>query len=344
MFRSIDTVCAMLFNRKEMITFNKLKPAVQEMMRRNLTLQHFAQIKQLYPDAFTFKWEKMRLFASRKENYELVITPDGVKTAASEEEGMLMNPNILLERRRILFNNLIEKVKNYHNEFLLSLDPPMEIPRDKITRWHPEFDIEKIPDVEESELPKEPEEEKMTTGQEVLEKAKSLFNCNTRMEAALERLKQMQENKTTEEKQIVNNNTAVSSTLKGIPKALLEKVRAKQAAKALDKMTRSTTQDKEAEKYGRLPEIARLLRNTFVAEKKGVLSFDECLVKLNNSYRSYLTNSEIEEHLRLLSKEVPGWLELHEVRKCLFVKLSRDGDMVKVMTKLEAIAKQKAGT
>lgn len=343
MFRSIDTVCAMLFNRKEIITFNKLKPAVQEMMRRNLTLQHFAQIKQLYPEAFTFKWEKIKLFASRKENYELLITLDGVKTAGSEEEGTMMNPNILLERRRILFNNLIEKVKNYHNEFLLSLDPPMEIPRDKITRWHPEFDIEKIPDVEESELPQEPVEEKMTTGQEVLEKARSLFNCNTRMEAALERLKQKQESKS-EEKPIVINKTAVPSTLKGIPKALLEKVRAKQAAKALDKMTRSTTQDKEAEKYGSLPEIARLLRNTFVAEKKGVLPLEECIIKLKNSYRSYLTNSEIEENLRLLSKVVPGWLVLHEVRKSLFVKLSRDGDMVKVSAKLEALAKLKAGT
>jgi chromatin licensing and DNA replication factor 1 len=44
-FRSIDTVSAMLFNRKEIITFNKLKPAVQELVRRTFTLDHLAQVK-----------------------------------------------------------------------------------------------------------------------------------------------------------------------------------------------------------------------------------------------------------------------------------------------------------
>lgn len=343
MFRSIDTVCAMMFNRKETITFNKVKPAVQSMMRRNLTLQHFAQINTLYPDAFIYKWEKMKCFASMKETSELVIVP-AVKEVNEAEA--VMNPTCLLERRRKLFNSLIEKVKDYHDEFLKSLDPPMDISRDKITRWHPEFDIEKVPDIEETELPQQPEEEKMTTGQEVLEKARSLFSCNTRMEKALEKLKQLQDTKPAEEK---TNTTAAAATpepasLKGIPKSLLEKIRAKQAAKALDAMTRSSSQDKEAVMYSRLPDIARLMRNTFVAEKKGVLPLEDCIIKLNNSYRSRLTNSEIEEHLRLLSKVVPGWLVFHEIRRTLFVKLSRDGDMGKVMTRLDQLAKEKSGS
>lgn len=340
MFRSIDTVCAMLFNRKETITFNKIKPAVQEMMRRNLTMQHLAQIKSLYPDAFTFNWEKMKNFASasRQENYEMIIIP-----VLNGEEESVMNPTCLLNRRRKLYAALVEKVKDYHSEFLSSLDPPMSITHDKITRWHPEFDIEKVPDIEDSELPKKPEEEKLTTGQEVLERARSLFNCNTRMEKALERLKQMQEKKPAEEiKPAVT--VPVTSALKGIPKALLEKIRAKQAAKALDAMTRSVSQDKESLMYSRLPEIARLMRNTYVAEKKGVLPLEEVIIKLNNSFRSFLTNSEIEEHLRLLSKVVPGWIMFHEIRRTLFVKLSRDGDMNKVMAKLDELVKEKCGT
>lgn len=48
-FRSIDTVSAMLYNRKENITFAKLKPAVQELVRRNFGIEHLAQvIEQLY--------------------------------------------------------------------------------------------------------------------------------------------------------------------------------------------------------------------------------------------------------------------------------------------------------
>lgn len=370
LFRSIDTVCSILFNRKETITFSKLKPAVQEMLRKNLDEKHFAQIKTVFPDAFHFSCEKMRVFGSRNDKYELIIKPN-------IEEGSDMNPANLLERRRKLFNVLIEKVKIYHNEFLSSLDPPMVISPDKLTRWHPEFDIEKVPEIEISDIPQPPEEEKLTTGQEVLEKARNLFNCNTRMERALEKLKKVQEERTkageTSSKmspisnvlknvplsileqgglgKISNDKSTstqtkpapVSSILKGIPASLLEKVRAKQAAKALDAMTRSSSQEKESVMYSRLPDIARLLRNTYVAEKKGVLALEEVIVKLNNSYRSYLTNAEIEQHLRLISKNVPGWLVFHEIRGTLFVKLSRDGDMKRVMTKLEQLAKEKSG-
>ena len=43
---------------------------------------------------------------------------------------------------------------------------------------------------------------------------------------------------------IVNKNHHLTSALKGIPKALLEKVRAKQAAKALEAMTRPPNAEK----------------------------------------------------------------------------------------------------
>ena len=40
--------------------------------------------------------------------------------------------------------------------FLKARSPPIEIPDDKLIRWHPEFDLDNIPDVEEAELPKPP--------------------------------------------------------------------------------------------------------------------------------------------------------------------------------------------
>lgn len=64
MFRGIDTICQILYNRKELITFNKLKPAVEEMLKRNLLERHLAQIKQIYPNAFNFKQEKLKVFGA----------------------------------------------------------------------------------------------------------------------------------------------------------------------------------------------------------------------------------------------------------------------------------------
>ncbi|KAJ8942003.1 hypothetical protein NQ314_010232 [Rhamnusium bicolor] len=337
MFRCIDTVSQILFNRKETITFRKLKPAVEEMLKRNLLEKHISQIRHIYPEAFKFQQEKVRVFGSgmKQEQWELVLIPN----IGNAEH---MNSDILLERRRRLFSILINKVKDFHNEFLNSLDPPLIIAKDKITRWHPEFDIERVPDIELATLPQSPLEDKLTTGKEVLEKARQMFNCNTRMEQALQKLKHVAETST-----LPAENTEPeekpTSVLKGIPKALLEKVRQKQAAKALVSMTRSADKEKEVMLYSRLPELARLIRNLFVSEKKSVLPLDVVVEKLGNCYRAHLNKTEMEEHLKVISEEVPNWLIFHDIRNCIYLKLAKNADLSLVINKLENIAKQKSG-
>lgn len=121
----------------------------------------------------------------------------------------------------------------------------------------------------------------------------------------------------------------------------MEKVRQKQAAKALVSMTRSEGKEKEVQVYSRLPELARLTRNVFVAEKKSVLQLDVVVDKLLKCYRGNLTNKESEDHLRIISKEVPGWLRFHEIRNCVYIKLAKDADLSLVLSKLEDVAKQK---
>ncbi|XP_015593810.1 DNA replication factor Cdt1 [Cephus cinctus] len=385
-FRCVDTVAAMLFNRKELITFKKLRPGVQEQLRRNFTLDHLAQIKTIYPDAFTFHQEKHRSFGSvsQQEKYELVITPvvevksgrntpdaDDVLKSASESS---MSPAVLLKRRRKFFNTLLEKVKDEHEKFLLGLEMPMVIKKEKITRWHPEFDVESCKEIERAELPEPPNVDKASSAKDVLEKAKTLFNCNTRMEKALQRLVEArmtskstsspltldsitndvttqvtEEGVRNVEISVVDTPPAtpttqssfLSTAFKGIPKALLEKVRAKQAAKALEAMTRTPKAEKEATIYSRLPELAKILRNIFVAEKKGVLTVELVIQKLDNSYRTKLTPNELEEHIRLLCKLLPTWASLHVVRKIDYLKLAKDVDIAKVVKRLEILANDK---
>ncbi|XP_011163900.2 DNA replication factor Cdt1 [Solenopsis invicta] len=382
-FRCVDTVSAMLFNRKELITFNKLKPAVQELLRRNFTQEHLAQIKTIYPDGYTYHQEKHRNFGSmsKHEKYELVLTPvveeingrntpdaDNVLKTASENS---MNPTILLERRKKFYNALLERVKSEHEKFLSSLGTPrlMNIPREKIVRWHPEFDVESCEKIEQAVLPQPPHVEK-PTAKDVLDKAKSLFNCGTRMEKALQRLAEAnltsksssltQDSATqTTENNVPKINIAIvdtppstpsmqtnhlSTLFKGIPKALLEKVRAKQTAKALEAMTRTPNADKEAALYSRLPELAKLLRNIFVAEKKSVLPMESVIQKLNNSFRTKLTSQEMEEHIRQLCKLLPTWTNIHNVRKVDYLKLDKNVELAKVIKRLEILANDKVKT
>lgn len=392
-FKGLDSVCAMFHNRKECITFKKLKPAVQRMLRKNFSEKHLAQIKHLYPEAFIFSQTKMRNYGStsKTDYFQLVIAPnvgnapEKQKFVKIDEDNILeaaqtssMNPQVMTERYQRMHRHLLECVKNEHDKFLKSLDPPLIIPKDKVTRWHPDFDLEKCPDIELGHIPQPPNVEKYSSARDILSTARNLFNCATPIERALERY----EAKVNEDRVAMQNlkNTSKTSSnlttslpavenkdnkapklapsvpvtdgtaqqdisetlLKGVPKSLLEKIRAKQAAKALDAMTRRPSQDEEATIYSRLPELARHLRNVFISEKKGVLTLEIVIKKIQNSFRTSLTTQEIETHLKLLTKEVPSWASLHEVRKTMYLKVNKEVDLSKVVETLEAAANEKS--
>lgn len=46
----------------------------------------------------------------------------------------------------------------------------------------------------------------------------------------------------------------------------------------------------------------------------------------------------MEEHIKLIISSVPGWIEIQRVRKTDFLRLSKNGDMSKVMNRLEFLA------
>lgn len=326
----------MFYNRNETITFKKIKPAVQELLRKNFTLQYLEQIQNIYPEAYTFAQEKIRSFGMKQEQYELVVTPT---VSREEKSGERMGAGLLLDRRNKLHKLLIEKVKDYHHEFLMNLEQPLNIPKEKLTRWHPEFDLEKVTEIERTPLPEAPNADKLSTAKDVLTKAQDMFNCNPRMEKALKRLAEYKEKHSNDPPIIPEPKESI---LKGIPSSLLEKVRARQAAKALEVMTRAPEKDKEAEKYAQLPDLAKYTRNIFVSERKSVLPLETVINKLNNSFRSSFTASQLESLLRLLGSLLPGWLVFHEIRQAAFVKLSKETDMTKILNKLEKIAKDKA--
>lgn len=296
-FKCVDTVCAMFFNRHETITMKKLRPAVQRMLRKNFEESHLAQINHLFPDAYTFYQKKMLNAGShtKYDYYQLVVVPKvqtkdtttSATTTLNEDDiirsgqQQTMNPQVIIERQQQFNRILLDVVKAEHDKFLLALDPPMHIPKEKITHWHAEFDLQSCPDIQQLELPQPPNVDKFSSARDILSTARNLFNCATPSERVMQRFEaKLQERASTAAKKTAGsaNNVEsdtesepstptsvplklfenpVSAVLKGVPKTLLERIRAKQAAKALDAMTRRPSQDKEAGKYERLPELAR---------------------------------------------------------------------------------------
>ncbi|EHB15850.1 DNA replication factor Cdt1 [Heterocephalus glaber] len=177
MFRSMDTIVGMLHNRSETATFAKVKGGVQDMMRKRFEERNVGQIKTVYPMSYCFRQERnVPTFKDsvKKSDYQLTIEP----LLGQEPGGAVpqLTASRLLQRRQVFSQNLVNRVKEHHKAFLASLTPPMAVPEDQLTRWHPRFNVDEVPDIEPAELPQPPTTEQLTSAQEVLARARSLMS------------------------------------------------------------------------------------------------------------------------------------------------------------------------
>ncbi|KAI3362582.1 hypothetical protein L3Q82_001615 [Scortum barcoo] len=369
MFRSMETVVAMLYNRCETATFTKIKQGVQDMMHkhgsygslfsfaplpddfifhRRFEESHVGQIKTVFPEAYTFRQEKnIPTFNSsiKKGSYQLTVEP--IILSDQKEAHPTFSASCLLKRRHIFHMNLVSIVKQHHKVFLSALVPPVFVPEDKLTRWHPRFNVDTVPTIQTSLLPQPPHSEKLATAQEVLDKARSLIP--SKMEKALVCLALKTEDKAVE-RTSPQNPTApktsalsaapaasqIPAALKGVSQSLLDRIRAKEAQKLQAAMTRNSNQEERLRMMSQLPELARILRNVFVAEKKPALIMEVACNRMMASYRSALSTGEMEKHICLLAEVASDWLTIHPIRTALYLKLNKNMELSIVLDKLSS--------
>ncbi|XP_056382038.1 DNA replication factor Cdt1 isoform X2 [Hyla sarda] len=345
MFRSMDTIVGMLFNRSETITFAKVKQGVQDMMRKQFEERNVGQIKTVYPTAYKFRQEKnipTYKDSIKKTDYQLTVEP--IVPEEDKYDGRLqLTASRLLERRKLFHRSLNNIVKQHHKTFLASLNPPMVVPDDQLTRWHPRFNVDEVPDVVPAELPQPPQVEKLTTAHEVLTKARGLMT--PKMEKALANLALRTEEPNSENKSPgrIEESKPVptaSSALKGVSQSLLERIRAKEAQKLQAMMTRKPQQEERLLMMSRLPELSRILRNVFVAEKKPALTVEVVCDRVISSYRSSMSSGEMEKHLSMLAELLPDWLAVHPIRKDTYYKLNKTMDLNLILERLSKKMKE----
>ncbi|NXX13298.1 CDT1 factor, partial [Podargus strigoides] len=368
MFRSVDTIAGMLFNRAETITFAKVKQGVQDMMRKQFEERHMGQIVAVYPTSYRLRQEKnIPTFGSgvKKSDYQLTLEP-----VLGEEEKAGGRPHLaasrLLERRKEFNRNLVNIVKQHHQAFLAALSPPMVVPEEKLTRWHPRFNVDEVPDISPAELPRPPQEDRLSTAQEVLSTARGMLT--PKMEKALANLAVRTAGAGAGEPVVSKapSPASTSSALKGVSQALLERVsnsvlavtpvlggparvsppsplpqvRAKEAQKLQALMTRDPRQEERLAMLGRLPAMARILRNVFVAEKKQALSMEVACARMADSYDTQMPPGEMEKHLHLFAELLPDWVGIHAIRTDTYIKLDKGKDLSLVTERLTKAAKE----
>ena len=64
--------------------------------------------------------------------------------------------------------------------FLSTLDRPLTVDDDKITRWHPKFLVDQLPAIEVAELPQPPEVNRIFTAKAALEEARNRLTPKVR--------------------------------------------------------------------------------------------------------------------------------------------------------------------
>uniref|UniRef100_A0A8C5MU79 DNA replication factor Cdt1 n=1 Tax=Leptobrachium leishanense TaxID=445787 RepID=A0A8C5MU79_9ANUR len=340
MFRSMETIVGMLFNRSETVTFSKVKQGVQDMIRKQFEEQNVGQIKTVYPTAYKFRQEKnIPTFKNgmRKTDFQLTMEPileEGDKVNGCPQ----LTASRLLQRRCLFNKNLVNVVKRHHKVFLSSLNPPMVVPDDHLTRWHPRFRVDEVPDIEPAVLPLPPQVEKLSTAQDVLLKARGMMT--PKMEKALANLALRTAEEPKPAPPAQEKPAAAPSALKGVSQALLERIRAKEAQKLQAVMTRRPQQEERLLMMSRLPALARILRNVFVAEKKPALTVEVACNMVIASYQSSMSSGEMEKHLALLSELLPDWLSVHPVRKDTYYKLNKSTDLNLIMERLAKATKE----
>eukprot|EP00092_Neocalanus_flemingeri_P017974 GFUD01019450.1.p1 GENE.GFUD01019450.1~~GFUD01019450.1.p1 ORF type:complete len:795 (+),score=253.52 GFUD01019450.1:60-2444(+) len=349
-FRCTDTVVSMLNNRKEIINLDKVSKSVTDLLRKKWDVKYLQQILCVFPQAYKLAWKRAEgRFGTNSEKREMQIMPNmAYKRDLMEElEGKMGNyakmlPEHMVERRDIFRNSLVEMVKDHHEEFLASLDPPIVADRNALTSWHKEYDTESAPEVDIADLPEEPGKAGVTA-KEVLEKAANFAGVNPKLSDVLRDASVKVEDSEFKKAVFLSSPLSAPSSipdgLQGLNPSLIAKIKAKEAAKAKLEMTRNPEQVKRLGQLKKLPELARMIRNLFITEKKAALEVQFACKKLTSCLPYGTEKTVVEENMRLLTQVSKGWLKIYQVGTAEYFKMDKT-DINKVCKKLDLKLKE----
>ncbi|XP_063677945.1 DNA replication factor Cdt1-like [Bolinopsis microptera] len=227
----------------------------------------------------------------------------------------------LLERSKRFQKRLLKFVHSAHQLFLSTLVPTIKIDPAKLTRWHPEFDLNGLELPPPADLPKPPVSSRLLSANEMLQQIDS--NKALPPPGMQDAVDKNLQKVLSEKKQLDKKK---EEQLKGINPALVARIRAKEAKRIAQQMTRDPQTDKELAMVERLEPIIRCLRVLYVSAGKGSLLLSDVTLDIASNPSMTMSQPAVEEHVRLLIKICPTWLSMASLRKKEYLKLNRNID------------------
>jgi len=89
-------------------------------------------------------------------------------------------------------------------------------------------------------------------------------------------------------------------------------------------MTRKPETEKEITILKRLPEFFRIIHSYFISAKKLAVPYDELVNKIVDSYHCSLAILEAREHIDYMTKMLPDWIQLLQVKRGSYVKIKKE--------------------
>eukprot|EP00112_Aurelia_sp_Birch-Aquarium-sp1_P015130 Seg3325.5 transcript_id=Seg3325.5/GoldUCD/mRNA.D3Y31 product="DNA replication factor Cdt1" protein_id=Seg3325.5/GoldUCD/D3Y31 len=316
--------------------------------KKKFTEKHLAQMKTVYPNGFTFRIEKnLRDLNGMPSGPQLTIEANFEDVMSSKHvDKKDTSQTVLITRRNLFETALIDITKKHHQKYLHKLN--LKIAASELQRWHPHFKLEDVPEIQETNLPQVTVTKSVTSAKDILDRN----HCIPQVEKALQNVSKSSEKKEsskpnpatisstqadTKQPYETKSTTQNNGILKGVSSTLLDRIREKEQKKAALAMLRNPEQEKRLGSMEQLPSFVRILKTYFTTEKKAAITLEDCVGKLLGSFSSAMSSANVEEHVRLLNELVPDWLSIVNVRKCQYVKLTKNSDINVVIRKLESI-------
>ncbi|VDN96189.1 unnamed protein product [Rodentolepis nana] len=337
LFRTCETIVSTLHNRSEICSFDKIKPAVQEVARCDFTDKTVAQFITLYPSAYSFRYDKQidRITKLQLSSYTLVFIPnlrtDGTQmgTDSPMKGHLTFTGTRLIQRRQIFYNALLSRVKDAHKKFLISRFNLSEadLPDDSsLRRWHPAFSLDTaVPKVELGVLPPHPSDgsdAKITSARDavVAFRARALF----REAKVCEKIAAAKGETpgTTTSRNIPsfgdNPDSGVSSPgkkpsgsaeLKGISASLLAKIREREKQMSLTLLQQPAVTPSEKAAFAALPATITQIWSALRGGNGRPVPITQVTSRLVQSSGSGLSPEEANSRLESLLTLLPDWVE-----------------------------------
>jgi len=350
-FRCTEQITAMLHNRQEVITFEKLKLAVQQMLRKSFTVGYLKQIKTVFPEAYRFAWEniigrygkklaefELNVVVNMKYKEEMIKRLGGDKAPVDDQVANMdkMGPQSMVERKSLFRNGLINIVKTQHKQFCSELKPPIVVDESKsLQRFHKDFNVDKCTAIEEAELPAKPEVEVVTTAAQILEKSKALFQVNPKLSESLATAAEKKKEEEVKTPATPTPAKAVRKDLQGLPQKLIDKILAKEAEQAAKDMLVDKVKEDRIKQLRRLPEIARILKSLFVTERKPALLFKLVTKKALASYPGNMSEDNMIKDIKYTGEITGNWVTMVKIQGNEYLKINNGIDINNIVAQLE---------